>query len=694
MSTSTAWAELIRCGGSEDASKTPTCFPLTENPTFFGRTAKPQVPNDHQFTHDKQYVIDFLFVSSTHFSIEYTSNGENARVYTIRDFSRNGTFLDGVLIGKETKILTDGAEISLKYRDNVKLMYRFAISSPILLSSPAKVVNTPETNQVITSLNQQITMLQDQAKKTDVKLVSQAAALDSVKEELENANRTVRSHDKTINTLQQQCSEAKERYLVAESNGAAIQARLQVIESRAEDAEQQVVHWKNKANTLQEELKEKSARLDELQLSLNQNNQIATSEHHARIVAESQLHEHQAMVNLKNNQIQDLTKGNHALQRLLQDTEKSFDELHKTAELYKTMLIAMQQRAQEQSEKHKATIQTSNQLSAIVTTLTEQAHGSRRHADIMLGEIVEFQQSMALIHSRPSTSSNHQLRHATQGMEETAAEIADDRGLGRSQQELGAFRFTQVPFSCPPAAQSPRCDNHHNGNHQTNDYTQAPYTMASVPEAFALNQEQQDQKQREREQEPPLLSQESHIRRASNTSPTKSSKNSTTTKASINLMALQSSQENVDGDGDSQHMHCLVGDKRGRSAADEEGNDHDMDRTEMPETNADDAMDDGDGIEDLDKTRIESVDEAPAAKRLKFSQQQLHRSQPTAAATSAARGANDFTSPRSNASFYAVHDEDDENGSGGSGPGLLNDDDRQRTIDERSSESILMDHMN
>ena len=92
-----AWATLTRSGGSDTSKNIPNEYCLIgcedkQDCVFFGRIEK--VADKFQYP-GKQVVIPVQYASGTHFSISRTPSE-----YKLEDWSRNGTFHNGLLLGK------------------------------------------------------------------------------------------------------------------------------------------------------------------------------------------------------------------------------------------------------------------------------------------------------------------------------------------------------------------------------------------------------------------------------------------------------------------------------------------------------------------------------------------------------------------------------------------------------------------
>ncbi len=126
-----SWGELVRCGGSEDAtvSRLGVTFGTTydaDEKVFCGRMQPTKAELAARgFSHrpEDQKILALNYISATHFSIERKLINGNSR-YEITDRSRNGTIVNGrVLNTGESIELREGDKISFKFKNEIKLEY-------------------------------------------------------------------------------------------------------------------------------------------------------------------------------------------------------------------------------------------------------------------------------------------------------------------------------------------------------------------------------------------------------------------------------------------------------------------------------------------------------------------------------------------------------------------------------------------
>jgi myosin heavy subunit len=344
MSVKKAWGELTRCGGSED-SPVPYYIELTDNPSFFGRVASPQAGGKIEFSHSSQHVIECPFISSTHFSIEYEINDSGEIIgYKINDYSRNGTFLDGILIGSVHQVLSNGAEITLRYKDKIKIAYRF---NTILMPHVAKV-RKPEMDTATAALAQQITLLQEEIGKLESKCTTQEEQCRSLQADLDAASRKNRQSEKLVEQQAKELSEAKERISMVEANASAVQARVIRLENDLEEAELSIKDQRSKLGSLQDKLKSKNEQLESNQKVISNGNQALTKEQTIRIHTEALLQEITEQFEQSKEKNSRLSAANQALQAMIIEQENQKSKLQEHIGTHRAMIIAIQQRVKEQ----------------------------------------------------------------------------------------------------------------------------------------------------------------------------------------------------------------------------------------------------------------------------------------------------------------------------------------------------------
>lgn len=320
MQMSRIWGRLKRIGGSEENQAIPSEIVLCDTPTFVGRISKPQQSTlkegDPVFTHSSQSVIPCMIISSTHFSIAIDESKPNHTTYLVRDYSRNGTFVDNMLVGTaDTKEIQDGADISFRYREEVRIIYRFVVE-------PApKVDHSTTVDSITQAFNQQIVTLQSEANQFEQRLQQCTEQLNETKVELEKANRKVRQEEKALTAHQETIKDLQERIRITEANAAANQARNTILQDELEDKEMELKDYKQKIHSLQDELKEKNIQLETRKHLLDDHNKLLSQEKRQRIHSEALYQElHNQVTTYEEKNIR-LTTANQTLQDEIREHE-------------------------------------------------------------------------------------------------------------------------------------------------------------------------------------------------------------------------------------------------------------------------------------------------------------------------------------------------------------------------------------
>jgi DNA repair exonuclease SbcCD ATPase subunit len=339
------WAKLVRCGGAEENLAIPAVIPLTDVENYIGRFSQPVANTENKFNHENQFVIPCMFVSSTHFCISVAhTNQSDKRRYTIRDYSRNGTFLNDKLVGNTETELVDGAEISLKYKEKVRVAYRFTVLEyyPTVRQERTSVKtgeNSSVSLDVATELlTQQISALQQEAQQFEHKLQNQSQQIQELTDSLDKSLKKTRNDEKQLALQRTEIVELKERVTAAEGNATAIQARNIILEDNYKDEQEEVRNLRHKLHQCQDELRDKTVQLESRRKVIDEGNRAISHEKSLRMKLESTLqllHHDVEEVQEKNMR---LTGANHALQDIVNDIEQ---QLHTAQVSFESTIYAV-----------------------------------------------------------------------------------------------------------------------------------------------------------------------------------------------------------------------------------------------------------------------------------------------------------------------------------------------------------------
>eukprot|EP01039_Chlorochromonas_danica_P008396 gene8395-9255_t len=405
---SIVWAKLIRVGGSEDNLAIPSFIPLIEKENFVGRFSQPaataatksnantnanvniNAAEHNSFHHKDQFVIPCLFVSSTHFSIsleEREGQGDGhgdargdsnpySRKFVLRDFSRNGTFLRGQLVGTQSKEIVDGDEIALRYKDQDRIVYRFQVLlddlqplKPLAADKNSINNNKSVVDSSIELFTAQITALQEEAEQLEKKVNSQSDLIDSLTEELEKTAKQHRLDEKNIANLQSDLDNWKERVSVTEANATAISARNVILEEQLREEQEGFRALRSKFNQISEELKDKTTQLDSKRKVIDESNKVLSHEKTMRMKAEGTVQDLEKLVDHLNDKNEKVTLANQALQDMLNEMEQQLVIAKTRLRGYENLRGRVLKKVQDQSDlmrSHYSALDTLAQALQIV----------------------------------------------------------------------------------------------------------------------------------------------------------------------------------------------------------------------------------------------------------------------------------------------------------------------------------------
>ena len=341
--------KLIRIGGIEENTAIPTeiCIPplsSSDAPSscFVGRFAVPA--NNALFTHTSQTVIPCLFISSTHFSISVRKDDFDAKSYIVvlRDHSRNGTFLNGKIVGKEEKQLKEGDEISLQYKGTVHILYKFTIDNENEVAIPDEMVlSSPKRSDNFTTdaFIQQLNALREENTKQDIRLQSILSEKESLSKALDVANRKCRANEKLIENFEKENAELKERVHTLTANASSIEARNIILQDNLEEAKAEIRELKSKLNSLSEDLKHKSMQLENRQSLVDKGSKAIAHEKSLRQAAETENQKLNIKLKESLSQNERIVTANETLQDMISDLEASVAQSKVTVLLISTLLL-------------------------------------------------------------------------------------------------------------------------------------------------------------------------------------------------------------------------------------------------------------------------------------------------------------------------------------------------------------------
>lgn len=298
--------KLIRTGGVEENSLIPNeiCILTPESSSssgtscFVGRFPEPPSNVGGSIKQRSQVVIPCLFISSTHFSISVVADSKSGQsVAIIKDHSRNGTYLNGVIIGKdEEKQLQDGDEITLQYRNIVQVCYKFVCScapedindavndgnEDSMLTSPKK-----SDNFLTDAFMQQLNALKDENSRQELRFQGVLAEKVETTRLFDISTRKNRSQEKMIENMEKDAVELKERLHTAAVNAASIEARNVILQDSLEEAKGEIRELKSKVTILSDDLKHKSMQLENRQSLVDKGSKAIAHEKALRQTAET-----------------------------------------------------------------------------------------------------------------------------------------------------------------------------------------------------------------------------------------------------------------------------------------------------------------------------------------------------------------------------------------------------------------------
>ena len=163
-----------------------------------------------------QKEIPCAFVSSTHFSVS-----EKDGKYYLKDFSKNGTYLNGQIVGnKDIREVVNGDEISLSYKGITRLVYRFTVDSS---NDPQNIQEPLVSSSSIDIYIHQLELLKQEGHEQESRITLYQNQIEALNKELDTANNRVATKDLSLEVANKEIDDLKERLSMAEANSGIIQ---------------------------------------------------------------------------------------------------------------------------------------------------------------------------------------------------------------------------------------------------------------------------------------------------------------------------------------------------------------------------------------------------------------------------------------------------------------------------------------
>ena len=328
--------KLIRTGGVEENPLIPNeiCIPNSErsgscsNTVFVGRFPEPATTANvgESLKQKSQIVIPCLFISSTHFSISVVTDAKSGiKQCIVKDHSRNGTYLNGVIIGKEEeKQLKDGDEITLQYRNVIKICYKFVFNgAPDDHNNDESILTSPKKsdNLVTDAFMQQLNALKDENSRQELRLQSVLAEKDALNKEVNNNDRKFRTLEKTIQNMEKDAAEMQERLQTSAVNASSIEARNVILQDSLEEAKGEIRELRSRVTALTDDLKHKSMQLESRQSLVDKGSKAIAQEKALRQGAETECKNLASKLKDSLQQNERIVTANETLQDMISELE-------------------------------------------------------------------------------------------------------------------------------------------------------------------------------------------------------------------------------------------------------------------------------------------------------------------------------------------------------------------------------------
>jgi len=369
-----AWGVLTRVGGTEDNASVPNRIELFHDQCFFGRFPEPVKNTENNFLHDSQVLIPCAYVSATHFSIAVQRNNPTSINYVLRDYSRNGTYInDGTEpIGKHARSLHPNDTVSFIYKGMTCIIYLFTVEAseatvggllttpfnrsskqtnpvsfhtksndhnhhkiitghPIDYEDSSRFASMKSQGEHITEgLNRQIQSLENELRALDERLQTQSNKMLVQTTTIDKYESKLKADEKTIDALNVEIIDWKERSAASEANCSAIEARCCILSDTIEQNKTDIRELRHKVTSLNEELLSKTEQLDTRRTFVEENHKMLLAEKEKRKRIQEKLQVQSEQNSSLRDQVSRMAMANQALQSVVSDKELTINQLKVT----------------------------------------------------------------------------------------------------------------------------------------------------------------------------------------------------------------------------------------------------------------------------------------------------------------------------------------------------------------------------
>jgi pSer/pThr/pTyr-binding forkhead associated (FHA) protein len=235
-----SWGQLVQVGGNDVTDDVPTklSFPRELNEIVIGRLDE-----------SSSYILNKAYVSAKHLIIRRCDGGDGIYRYVVEDYSSNGTYINGELVGKgNTKNIEQNDQISFKFRGVEKLVFKFMINDSNEESEPPlkaqriqnKRVHASMSNDIDISASKRINALEREIQQQELRITNQSTKLESSAREYGNLQTTYLATREALNEKENELNEAKQTRLMLESSLAAMEARCRNLDDSVSNMKTQV----------------------------------------------------------------------------------------------------------------------------------------------------------------------------------------------------------------------------------------------------------------------------------------------------------------------------------------------------------------------------------------------------------------------------------------------------------------------
>lgn len=261
-----------------DLQLLPRIIELQDTKHFIGRSSIHPQDSDKIVS-----AIPLPFISTIHYMVAQVDSE-----FQLTDLSRNGTFVNDRLVGKDKTITIHPNDIiTIKFRSESRILYKFISLNDNNISLNQEILKietspSPNGNAQRDIFLDQIEMLRQENKAMQLRQNELIEKNEEILREKLSKENEVKLLNTRISQLEESITEYKEDKLEYDANLVSANARISLLEESLENKDHTITELKNKVSHLSSELEFKTTALSKRENTVEDVNHVLIDETLAR----------------------------------------------------------------------------------------------------------------------------------------------------------------------------------------------------------------------------------------------------------------------------------------------------------------------------------------------------------------------------------------------------------------------------